>query len=191
MNVLRGRACTFTFLTRQPQGIGFMQLASVTTLFSAALLLASTGDALAADITRFQIRAAVNVCQGSLPSFEGALRKRPLAIANEGTTGAFVGCSLEANNMFNYERTSVAAIFVNRGAAAATVNCTLVNGLLNRLTPTYFPKSATIAPRGEAVLNWSAPEFPDGFEFPNLNCSLPQGVEIGWISDVYPEPVGE
>ena len=33
---------------------------------------------------------AVDTCQGSLPSFEGALRKRPLAIVNEGTSNAFV-----------------------------------------------------------------------------------------------------
>ena len=168
-----------------------MSVRTLPVLFSAALLFASTGGAHAADVTRNQIRAAVDVCQGSLPSFEGALRKRPLAIANEGTTHAFIGCSLEANDQFNYRRTSVGAIFVNRGAAAATVNCTLVDGLLNRITPMYHAKSATIDPGDEAVLYWRNPEFPDGFGFPNLNCALPPGVEIGWISDTYPESVGE
>jgi hypothetical protein len=65
-----------------------------------------------------------------------------------------------------------------------------VDGLLNRISPEYHPKSASITPGGETVLNWDAGEFPDGFGFPNLNCSLPPGVEIGWIADAYQESIG-
>ena len=47
-----------------------------------------------AAVENLQIQSnATGLCQGALPVMEANLRKRPLAVVNEGSTAAFVTCS--------------------------------------------------------------------------------------------------
>jgi len=127
---------------------------------------------------------AVDICQGSLPSFEGALRKRPLAIANEGTSTAFVSCSIRTS--FGDDVTGIVVVMINRGASNQTFSCTLVEGIALPYLgnpPVYQPESTTIEAGNNGGFNWNYNADNDGdfYEIPNLNCSLPPGGEINAI----------
>jgi hypothetical protein len=127
---------------------------------------------------------AVESCQGSLPSFEGSLRKRPLAISNEGSSSAFVSCSMAADLASPSGVTAVAALFTNRTAAAVTVNCTLVSGVAAPFgAPVYLPKALPVAANSASVVAWTsaADNGGDAFVLANLNCTVPVGVEINTV----------
>jgi len=128
---------------------------------------------------------AVDVCQGSLPSFEGALRKRPLAIANEGTSSSFVSCSLHVP-LGPGENVGVLALFSNRSPSNQIVSCTLVDGIAPPYpnnTPVYQPKAILIEDGEYGILQWTAAgdNGGDPYDLPNLNCSLPAGIEINFV----------
>lgn len=126
---------------------------------------------------------AVDVCQGSLPSFEGALRKRPLGIVNEGTSNAFVSCALRAP-LDGELITGIFVLFQNRTGSAQAVSCTLVDGLAQPFpgyTPVYLPKTTGIAANSPAVESWTADDNSQPYVIPNLNCALPPGVEINTL----------
>jgi hypothetical protein len=128
---------------------------------------------------------AVDVCQGSLPSFEGALRKRPLAIANEGTSSSFVSCSLQVP-IGPEDMVGVLTLFSNRSASNQIVSCTLVDGIAlpyPNNAPAYQPKAVLIEDGEYGILQWTAggDNGGDPYDLPNLNCSLPAGVEINFV----------
>lgn len=113
-----------------------------TMLVTTALIIGSAGIAGQAIAQSFPTTAtsAVNNCQGALPSFEGALRKRPLGMANEGTSLAFLSCAaLASSGSADVEVYEVAALFINRGSSTATVNCTLVQGIALPF-PSFSPR---------------------------------------------------
>lgn len=129
---------------------------------------------------------AVDICQGSLPSFEGALRKRPLAIANEGTTSAFVSCSIRTSISGLEEVTGIIVLLINRSASDQVFSCTLVEGVALPYTgnpPVYQPESIVIEAGDVSGLGWNyiADNDGDPYQIPNLNCSLPPGGEINVI----------
>lgn len=53
-------------------------------------------DADAATLPRVSATNPAGICQGALPAFETAIRKRPLAVQNEGDSTTFVTCSFTA-----------------------------------------------------------------------------------------------
>ncbi|MEO6137215.1 MAG: hypothetical protein ABIP11_00945 [Luteimonas sp.] len=124
---------------------------------------------------------AVESCQGALPNFEGALRKRPLAIDNEGTSAAFVTCSMAADLGSPSGVTGVAALFTNRTGGAVTVNCTLISGIVG--TAIYLPKAIAIAANGQVIASWDSASDNGGHAFllANLSCALPVGTEINVV----------
>jgi len=125
---------------------------------------------------------AVDVCQGALPSFEGALRKRPLGIASEGTSAAFVTCSLRIGFSEDELAESVAVLFTNRASGQRSYSCTLVEGTVGT-SPVYLPKEISMPGEGtRLIVTWDLDDN-DGspYVLPNLSCALPPGVEINYI----------
>ena len=123
-------------------------------------------------------------CQGSLPNFEGALRKRPLAVSNEGTGSAFISCSMAADIGSPSGVTGVLALFTNRTGSPVTINCTMVSGVAAPFgSPLYFPKSASIPANSYTIMQWSSSADNGGsaFMLPNLNCSIPPGTEFNVV----------
>jgi len=123
-------------------------------------------------------------CQAALPNFEGVIRKRPLAIQNEGASTSFVTCSppslqgLVANDTLGYN-----IRLVNRGSSLVSVNCTAVigsDGVTNPLV-VYLPKNANIGGNSNAVLTWRTLEGYDTSVPFNVQCELPPGVGISGI----------
>lgn len=128
---------------------------------------------------------ATGYCQGVLPAADSQIRKRPLALRNEGTATAFVSCSIPVN--FAGPNFVIDVHVVNRSAVPATVNCTLVDGVVAEIgetDPGYYPLSVNLVPGGGGLLQWWAPDFDLGTftSAANLSCALPPGVEIALIS---------
>ena len=156
------------------------------------LCLAATGDADA--IIRQDIQNATGNCQAALPAFDGLIRKRPLAIGNEGTAPAFVTCSLIGDYIAADDTTLLQAVVRNRSAVERTIQCTMVAGLEYDAAPAtlYVPKSAVLAPGSEGLFTWTTADNDDApISGPvNLSCMLPPGTVINLTLRAYDEDVG-
>lgn len=132
---------------------------------------------------------AVDVCQGSLPAFDVNLRKRPLAIHNEGTQPGFISCSIRAPlGQIEGGGTNVTQIIVlltNRATTAQSVSCTLVDGVaapFPSFPAIYLPKTVEIQPGSFGVINWFDFDTEAGrYRLPNLSCALPPQTEINIV----------
>lgn len=156
---------------------------------TAGLLMAASSASAAPVLRDYTINATGN-CNGALPSYEGALRKRPLAINNEGTATAFVSCSLPGD-FFNEGNNYVAAGFENTSAAAVSVTCTFVDGFSPPFsTPQYIVKTVSVPAGGVNVLEWEPAAGAIFTPNANLNCSLPPGAGINLIEVQYEEDNG-
>jgi len=154
--------------------------------------LGISGQANAFKQQRASFQGAVNNCQPPLPSFEGAFRKRPLGIANEGGSAAFISCALSAETVNSDGIHTVLAFFINRGVASVEVSCTLIDGLASPLgVPTFFPKVFTV-PAGQSVIGEWTQDDNSGSTFiiPSLSCAIPPGVEINGTQIFYNIDVG-
>lgn len=132
---------------------------------------------------------AVDVCQGALPSFDGSLRKRPLAINNEGTEPAYISCSIRAPlgqiDGGGTDVTQIIVLLTNRASTAQSVSCTLVDGVaapFPSFPAIYLPKTVDLQPDAFGVINWFDFETEAGrYRLPNLSCALPPGTEINIV----------
>lgn len=130
------------------------------------------------------------MCQAALPAFETALRKRPLAIQNEGAATVFVSCAYtfqaggrQGEDQFVQARLSVQSV----GGHDIAIQCTGVWGV----PPSFYAYSvkSVVAPAsGAAVgIEWTgadiAPGHSGGEEYFSVSCTLPAGAAIadGWI----------
>jgi hypothetical protein len=145
----------------------------------------------AATVVRQHVSHGTANCQSALPVFDGNIRKRPMAFANEGATNAFVTCGTESISNTGSGFSFVGVVFVNRaGAADVEVSCTLVDGVL--MASGYFTKSANVGAGGVNFIQWSGVDENAGenFSAPALSCNLPSGVDIGMVMFEYPEEIG-
>jgi len=158
------------------------RLAFATAGIAMVVGLAASHEASA--IQRLNLVNGAGACQGALPSYEGNLRKRPTAIANEGTANAFVSCST-VQDYLGFAADAYGIMVNNNTGAAVNVNCTLASGIkLNGQTsPILIPKSIPVPANGVAEVQWQAsdnggdPLPPTG----NWSCNLPVGTEIGSV----------
>ena len=147
----------------------------------------------AAEISRSEFILPVNICQGALPNYEGAFRKRPRGIRNEGTADAFISCALLSRNSSLLKHTVVEAKFVNSTASAKTVNCTLVDGPGIGSSPASvnIVKSVVVAANAFSFITWNAADNGgNNYYVPALSCVIPPGVEVNNINDNYLEEIG-
>lgn len=143
----------------------------------------------AATSTRYYSQNGGSACTGALPTYEGALRKRPKAIANEGTTTAYITCSA-LNTEASPDPSLVWAYFTNRNATPATVNCTMVDG--NEFYgSTAFPLSKVYAAGEFSIMLWEPTAPATAFRSSvSLSCALPPGVELNFFNHEVEEEIG-
>jgi hypothetical protein len=156
-------------------------------VLAAAVLVAAAALPQPASATRV-VAQATAICQGALPAFETGLRKRPLAMQNEGGTNAFVTCSFNnPGNNTGGSRISGLTIYLQNVSAARTVSCTAVNAVAgaSAADALYVTRSVDVPRDGDAstALQFLPGDFPGGgFLLPgdsvNLSCNLPPGVGI-------------
>ena len=132
---------------------------------------------------------AVGSCQPSLPAFEGLIRKRPLSVQNEGTSAAFVSCSLPGSTALQ-----AAAIYVNSfDGQDHIVTCTTVLGDIS--APEYVTKQviapASGAQKGVVVLpaDVGQPTTLNAF-YVSWSCQLPPGAGVNDLYTVWSLDVG-
>ncbi len=169
-------------------------------LFSLGLPLTASlallaGDVQAATEIRQFRSTPTSLCQTALPAYEVEVRKRPLALQNEGSGDVFVTCALIGQWSQVGEITHVTLSFRSAGNAAATVSCTGVTGTGNAgQTNLYVTKSVSL-PNGNAV-GWDGNDFDaDDGTIPSLyfsvSCKLPPGVGITSTFIQFTEGVGD
>lgn len=156
----------------------------------AACLLAAA-PASAVDKTRIDKFNAPAFCQGALPNFEGHLRKRPLALKNEGTANAFVSCVVAGRS----RRTQVLAYVVNDTPASVPLTCTAVTGTEGSPDSHYSIKTVWSAAGQPQLLTWAPTDFPpNGAYLPSdyfaLSCNLPPAAGLLSIQVILVEDVG-
>ena len=154
-------------------------------------LLVSTAMAPVEAVTRSTFENAVGSCNGALPGFEGALRKRPLAIANEGTSNAIVSCTLAIDQTQSEGNAIVGVVLINRSAQLVAVSCTFVDGsapeVPGPIPPTYYVENIALAAGEGNSLLWQAADhgLTTFSVLGSTSCSLPPGVEIAAMLNVY------
>lgn len=138
----------------------------------------------------FRVTAqAVAVCQGALPSFEGAIRKRPLAVQNEGTTNAFVTCALN-NTGYNAGTTFISSVEIyaqNRNSSTRSITCTAVNSSATTSPddPLYATRTVNVSPSdsNSTLIEFAADDFPGSpvvlpGDTVSVSCNLVPGMGI-------------
>ena len=138
----------------------------------------------------FRVSAqATAICQGALPAFETAIRKRPLAVQNEGTTDAFVTCAFNnpAASSGISRITGATVLLQNLNGASRSVTCTGVNSsATGDPGPAGYVVRSVQVPASDTTstpLAFVIADFPGGgIGFPgdtfSVSCSLPPGVGI-------------
>lgn len=126
-------------------------------------------------------------CQSALPVFDGNIRKRPQAIANEGVATAFITCDSDSIRLGEASFSKATVYFLNRGSSLVDVSCTLVDGIFNDGAD-YFPKTIPNLEPGTDVggLQWTADDNGGSdFGSPAISCALPPAVDIVGLRFVY------
>ncbi len=160
---------------------------------AAALVLGLgvAGQASAVNVTNVISTQGTSRCQGSLPAFEGAFRKRPLSYKNEGTANAFVTCAFPINiGTALAGGSGLDVYFGNESAASVTLTCNAVTAWFTG-TNEYSSKSVTIAAGAQGDIFWGESDFPtNGLSsgLITISCALPPSVGINdtytvWTSD--------
>lgn len=165
-----------------------MKMLQVCAAMAASLFVGAvvSGDALSATQPRQITTHPTGICQSALPVFDGNIRKRPLAVQNEGTGNAFITCSYpsgEGRFAGNSATTRVWQYMVNISANPVTINCTGVAG-----TPSasfQVVKSVVVPANSSAAeISWFAADFPGTpLTFPgngvfSASCLLPPGAGV-------------
>lgn len=148
------------------------------------------GDASAATSTTRYYQNAAGICQASLPSFEGAIRKRPTAVANEGASSAFVSCSAPTAAESSSGITEISVVLYNRTAGAIPVTCTFVHSFQSG--GTLVPKTVSVPANSRAFMSWTPADVgnPASLRFANFNCALEPGTDVGYVYYFYTYEIG-
>jgi len=144
----------------------------------------------AATAERFYMSSATGFCQPALPVFDGNIRKRPTAVANEGTSNAFVSCSMPTAGDSSTGITTIVLFFHNRGSTAVTFTCSLVHAF--QAGSLIVPKAIDIPGHDTNGQAWFRADVgnPASMSFANFSCNLPASVEISYGYYPYSYEVG-
>lgn len=118
------------------------------------------------------------ICEAPLPVFNATLRKRPVAIANEGTAGIYVSCTLMTDGIGEYQ--GWISVSFRSAGPAANVPCTLVAG--GTITQDFIPGSVNVPAGATRRLEWGEAHKRDPSGSYAFSCLLPAGIEMSTIT---------
>ncbi len=152
--------------------------------------LGMSGGAQALTATKKFYQNATGFCQPSLPAFDGNIRKRPTAVANEGTSAAFVSCSGPTSAEDTTGVSSLNLVLYNRTAAAISVTCSLVDSFT--AGGLVVPKTVSIPANNRAFFTWTLADVgsPPSMQWANFNCGLPPSTDVGYLFYDYTYDIG-
>lgn len=155
-------------------------------LFTVTAGLAAATPAAAVVVLRKEVLLAAENCQAALPAYDGNIRKRPLAIQNEGTDSAFVTCALKGAFAAAAINTRITVRVINGTTTPKTMACTLVDGRNMALNaPVLRALSTVLAANGSAELVWTSAANGGNYIYPAMSCNLPPGTGIRSTSRTY------
>lgn len=164
------------------------------TITALAIACAATfaAPAWADSFVREEIAMSAETCQAALPAFDGSIRKRPMALMNEGSGNSFVTCAFSGVNDVTPFTISLEIHVVNLDVTHRTVTCTLVDGRAGFNNPLYVPRALSVAPGGQLQnISWTIGDSAEtqvaGFVYPALSCVLPPKTGISFTSRLYHE----
>lgn len=164
------------------------------------LVLLATGSATAVPVIRDDMLSPPGACTPNVPT--SAIRYTVAGMKNIGTTSLYITCSTRndwrgvPSGGTGTGTIDVQLGFRNNGSTAVTVRCVLYPGYSSNGVATSggaYPKSMTLAAGGSLALQWNAPTIVGAgarFANPNVSCSLPPSVNVGYFRDFYDEDVG-
>ena len=169
-------------------------MTSIACLVLGASLLSAPGQAGAVSVSRSFVQNATGSCQSALPVFEGQIRKRPLALQNEGFTPAFVTCSF-----MNTDRSvdGMKAVYLyadNDRGVDRLMTCTLVTGIPGSMAPEFIVKSILLPANSRLNEFLWTPADHGGQNFnnytTNVSCNLAVGTGLTASFVYYDEDIG-
>lgn len=175
----------------------FSSAAASALVLAAGAMLAPAGAEAATSPRVFRANPTA-YCQGALPAFETAIRKRPLAVQNEGSIGSFVTCSFISQGGIGLTATnptSVLVYFNTISGADTTINCTGVSGYATGSNQFIVKSVLAPASGSQASITWNAGDFEGApANFPSgmfsISCSLPPGGAINDTRVTFSEEIG-
>lgn len=172
-----------------------LRAASAALVFTCATF-AAPSPLHAAEISRSLYFNAGYACQGATLASVAALRTRPLATMNEGTTTAYLTCVLPNGGAVGSIRTmALGGHISNTNNVPVTVTCTLADGFQANSGPNveYLPVTIDIPAGGQRPFVFFPQDLGKGwvqFVQPNLSCGLPPGTGLTYLDLVYAEEIG-
>lgn len=154
-------------------------LCSVIAVVIAGAALTRASNANAANFRTYYVTATA-ACSGPLPAYDGALRRSPLGIRNQGNENVFISCSLPADYVGDMTSGTVQPSFHNFGVIPATVKCTMVAGM-REYGFGSVAATTSVAASGDNQISWFSIDKHDIFGSYNFSCILPPNVEINTI----------
>lgn len=151
-----------------------VKVASLVTAIAACF----AGSAFAqVDVGHTNVTNATAHCQPATAVADGGIRKRPLAVQNEGTSTVAVTCSFELDASDGIFALGPLEVWLyNSDTTSKTVTCTGVSGYQGG-TNEFVAKTATIAPSQQGSVSWSLTDFPGGTWagtfLISVSCQLP------------------
>lgn len=170
-------------------------LNSIAPAFALAVLISAScvsTEARGVTVSRKLITNPTGICQSSLPVFDGVIRKRPLAVQNEGDALSFVTCSFTSQGIFS----SVDVYFSSNDNAAHSIECTGVSGYQSSQLNEYVVKQVDVPASGaQKLITWQGSDFANSpTDLPSARfsilCKLPPGAGINDSELKYTQDVG-
>lgn len=119
-------------------------------------------------------------CQPATRVSEAMIRKRPLAMVNEGSSNAVVNCAFEIESDQSLAQ-AVQVYVSNSTAADVDITCTGISGFETRQANEYLPETLTIqaGTQGLEPFFWADQDFASGTGgLISVACTLPPGTAI-------------
>lgn len=176
-----------------------MHIAQTTlVLLTVAISGALVPDASAATVERNEVSLSASRCQPALPAFDGAIRKRPLAMQNEGASGlAFVTCAFDGVAGDVPSRKELQVGLINTTPAVpgqltlTSVSCTLVDAGAGFAAPIYITKSVLYGAAAHGPITFTtADNNGQPFIYPALSCGLPPGFGVEYVGSRFDVEIG-
>jgi hypothetical protein len=130
-----------------------------------------------------------SACQLSIPTTDTKVRPKAIGFRNEGTTNAFVICSLPLPDA-RYGGIEIGASTLD-GQLPVNMSCTAVSGRHSpQMSVDYVTKSGQ-ANGGQLWFGWAPSDFSfNAGGYISITCLLPAQVSIDSIDAYYDEDVG-
>lgn len=127
---------------------------------------------------------AAAACFPALPVYDGNVRKRPLAVVNEGQIPSYVTCGYIVDEYANKTDDGIEwfsqTIQNQQATGPRSVTCVAVVGVDNG-SAGYYPQTVSVGVGQRKTLTWDAEAYgkPNGWEGPvQMSCLLPVGTAL-------------